>query len=401
MEPVSNVKLGISVPLRKLDGQTRWKWMAGSAAAMVTGVAQADTVQITQVDNSFFTGTSFLKTDLTGDLISDVGLVGNSTVSNSVISARGVPYDVSNNQVAVYMDGTVEIGRARGRYFDSTSDPGAYTFNNFTVSAGVGSGFVSLKSGTSTNAGSGNPVSVNGLVPLTFTDPRINSNQPTNGFLDMRAFNLDVSTHGVQIVRLVFDDSSTSAPAGVVPGGVNTEFAPEIDILGNGNSIATGDATPDMADGTDFGRTTLGSVVSHTFEIHNTGNALLRVGATDPSPGEFLVSDLSLELAPGASQIFTIEFAPVSVGSKFAIIAINSSDADESAYSFLVAGVGVGPEVAAPAMANSNEALQTAFTNKIKKLKKSFKKAKSSGNSAKARKIKAQIKKFKKKLAAL
>jgi len=45
--------------------------------------------------------------------------------------------------------------------------------------------------------------------------------------------------------------------------------------------------------------------------------------------------------------------------------------------------------------------LKIAFTSKIKKLKKQFKKAKSGGKVAKAKKIKAQIKKFKKKLRSL
>lgn len=60
--------------------------------------------------------------------------------------------------------------------------------------------------------------------------------------------------------------------------------------------------------------------------------------------------------------------------------------------------------VAPPAVippGNPEAALTTAFNNKIKKLKKKFKKAKSGRNSGKAKKIKAQIKKFKKKLAAL
>src|SRR5690606_1758897 len=72
--------------------------------------------------------------------------------------------------------------------------------------------------------GTGNKAGQSGLVPVTFTDARINGGQPTHGLLEVRAFSTSQTEHTVRLVRLVFDDASTAAPAGIVAGGSNREF---------------------------------------------------------------------------------------------------------------------------------------------------------------------------------
>src|SRR5437588_6143099 len=56
--------------------------------------------------------------------------------------------------------------------------------------------------------------------------------------------------------------------------------SPEIDVQGNGNSIADGDTTPQATDGTDFGTVSLGNALSHTFTILNTGTSPLNLIGT-------------------------------------------------------------------------------------------------------------------------
>ena len=51
-----------------------------------------------------------------------------------------------------------------------------------------------------------------------------------------------------------------------------TVSGPEIEVLGNGLTIATGDGTPQLVDGSDFGFATVtGAPVSRTFSIRNPG----------------------------------------------------------------------------------------------------------------------------------
>ena len=53
-----------------------------------------------------------------------------------------------------------------------------------------------------------------GAVPFAFTDARINNGVETNGFLDIEGLASN-SSASLQIHRLIFDDSSTTAPTGL------------------------------------------------------------------------------------------------------------------------------------------------------------------------------------------
>ena len=53
-------------------------------------------------------------------------------------------------------------------------------------------------------------------------------------------------------------------------------FDSQVEVAGNGQPIADGDATPDVADGTDFGSAqTNGGTVTRSFTVSNLGNAPL------------------------------------------------------------------------------------------------------------------------------
>jgi len=63
------------------------------------------------------------------------------------------------------------------------------------------------------------------IVPITFSDSRINGGIETTGFLEVRAFNTSLFESTVRLVRLVFDDASPFRPnSGVVAGGTNREW---------------------------------------------------------------------------------------------------------------------------------------------------------------------------------
>lgn len=120
---------------------------------------------------------------------------------------------------------------------------------------------------------------------------------------------------------------------------------PEIDIRGNGNSIANNDATPSGTDWTDFGNTT----VTRTFTIYNQGNTLLNLGAitfSGANAGEFSVSvPPASPVGAFSSTTFVVTFAPTATGTRNATISIVNNDNNENPYVFAIRGTGVAQEI--------------------------------------------------------
>ena len=127
------------------------------------------------------------------------------------------------------------------------------------------------------------------------------------------------------------------------PGANNVGIAtsPEIDVTGNGQSISTGDDTPSLDDGTDFGSAVAGSsAIERNFTINNTGDGDLNLdtvslaGSTDFSvtqPG-------NLTIAPGGSASFSVIFTPTTEGAQTATITVGNNDSDENPFTFDVVG---------------------------------------------------------------
>jgi VCBS repeat protein/putative Ig domain-containing protein/HYR domain-containing protein/HYDIN/CFA65/VesB family protein/S-layer family protein len=126
---------------------------------------------------------------------------------------------------------------------------------------------------------------------------------------------------------------------------------PEMNLRGNGLSIADGDTTPDAADHTDFGTVLVsGGIVSRTFTIENTGTAPLNLTGTPPdyvtisgaSAGDFTVTmQPSTPVSSGGSTTFTIQFDPSASGLRTATVSIANDDSNENPYDFAIQGMGV------------------------------------------------------------
>ena len=122
----------------------------------------------------------------------------------------------------------------------------------------------------------------------------------------------------------------------------NAISSPEMDVRGNANSIVDGDITPSIIDFTDYGTTSVGTNVTKTYFIHNTGNLNLNIGAITFSGAN--LTDFSVTtapaaiVAPGGSTSFVVTFAPPAIGTKTATLSILNDDANENPYNFNLVG---------------------------------------------------------------
>jgi len=124
---------------------------------------------------------------------------------------------------------------------------------------------------------------------------------------------------------------------------------PEIDVLGNGQSIISADSTPSSADHTDFGSVFLGlNPITRIYTIENSGDGVLNltgnpyVQITGPHASDFSVtSQPSTPIASkGGSITFTVSFDPSGAGLRTARISIANNDPDENPYTFAIQGTG-------------------------------------------------------------
>lgn len=121
----------------------------------------------------------------------------------------------------------------------------------------------------------------------------------------------------------------------------------EIDLQGNGLSIATGDTVTSVNDGTDFGPADINLVtVTRTFTILNTGSIALTISnptISGANASEFSITANPSTLIIGAnsSTTFQVTFNPSAVFTRVATINIANNDSDENPYTFAIQGSGL------------------------------------------------------------
>ena len=145
--------------------------------------------------------------------------------------------------------------------------------------------------------------------------------------------------------------------------GILTIYTPQdINIQGNAINIVSGDTTPSLTDGTDFGSVALGSTIVKTFTIQNTGGATLLFDSPEILLDEvdsFTITQApAASVAPGGSTTFQVTFTPTTTGSDTNILYIQTNDDDENPYIFTVTGTAT---LAVPVANAGTEVLQTSF----------------------------------------
>lgn len=117
--------------------------------------------------------------------------------------------------------------------------------------------------------------------------------------------------------------------------------APEINLIGNTNTIVDGDTTPSTTDFTDFSTV----AATRTFTIQNTGSldlTISNVSLTGTNASEFSILTMpNTTIAAGSSSVVVVKFNPTTIGLKTAQLNIDSNDSDESTYNFAIQATGV------------------------------------------------------------
>ncbi len=167
----------------------------------------------------------------------------------------------------------------------------------------------------------------------------------TNSSGDWSEATFSTDTPGTYTFELTVSDSIDT---NTVQVDVDVLLQQEIAVSGNGQEIANGDATPDLADHTDFGAVAgAGGTLVRTFSIGNTGQVDLNLTGTPlvAISGE-AAADFTVTSAPvtpvtaDGSTTFEITFDPSVVGIRTAVVSIAGNDPDENPYSFTIQGNG-------------------------------------------------------------
>lgn len=163
----------------------------------------------------------------------------------------------------------------------------------------------------------------------------------------------DPSAAGARTATLsIANDDSDENPYDFALSGAGAG-SPEMDVTGNGQSIADGDTTPVSGDHTNFGSIDVNDGhIERTFTIENTGDATLNLGSSSVTLSGADAADFSVFLQPfspisaGGSRTFRIRFDPSTAGVKSAMVSIANDDADESPYNFSISGTATtAPEI--------------------------------------------------------
>ncbi|MBT6554475.1 MAG: choice-of-anchor D domain-containing protein [Candidatus Marinimicrobia bacterium] len=140
-----------------------------------------------------------------------------------------------------------------------------------------------------------------------------------------------------------------------IDAGMEQNSFPEMNVVGNGNSIPDGDTSPGTADDTDFGSLSAvsGSVI-HTFTIDNAGGSanltlngspLVEISGTNAADFTLTTAPALTTLTTAQTTTFQITFDPIDNGLRSAVLSISNNDANENPYDFDIQGTGLAPEI--------------------------------------------------------
>jgi hypothetical protein len=141
-----------------------------------------------------------------------------------------------------------------------------------------------------------------------------------------------------------FSESNNDNNNHLIQVTITTTYSREINLLGNGQSIANNDSTPTTTDDTDFGYVDVASgVATRTFTIQNTGTGTLSLTGVPKvkitGSGDFSVAvQPTSPVAASGSTTCQITFNPSALGVRNATVNIINNDGNEAPYQFALRG---------------------------------------------------------------
>ncbi|MES2774716.1 MAG: FG-GAP-like repeat-containing protein [Bacteroidota bacterium] len=363
--------------------------------------------------NSFMVGSnpySITTGDFNGDGQSDIATANYGSKSVSVRYGDGAGYFTGNTTLAV---GNNPVSIIRGDFnIDGISDLAVSNLNsnNVSVMLGTGSGgfnqALTVTAGTNPRGLTTGDFNADGMPDLAIANSGTNTvsvrlgngtgsftgtteitvgagayavttgDYNGDGYLDLVAANYTNNTISVRLgngtgnFSTLFDYGAGTRPSSIATGDFNNDgkqdFATanygsnnvfihmgstaDISVSGNEVTIADGDATPSLADFTNYGRGVVATDNWRIFTIRNTGlsdlviNSITFKGA-DSAMFSTLFSSFPRTIPAGSSGSQYTNFKPTSPGLKSATININTNDCDEPLYSFAIAGMGMDTPV--------------------------------------------------------
>ncbi|MBK8700631.1 MAG: choice-of-anchor D domain-containing protein [Saprospiraceae bacterium] len=210
-----------------------------------------------------------------------------------------------------------------------------------------------IRTFTIQNTGSANltisGVSITGSHAADFTVTAMPSSPVTPGNNTSLQVTFNPSASGTRsaTINITNNDGDEATYDFAIQG---TGIDPEVNVQGNGNNIADGDATPTTTDHTDFGSQSVCSgTIVRTYTIQNIGSSTLNLA--NPSLSGTNAADFSVTANPSStvaaagSTTFQVTFNPSATGTRTATVTFTNDDCDEATYDFAIQGTGVDPEI--------------------------------------------------------
>ncbi len=302
-----------------------------------TGFTLWETLSTSLAPGVSDTFTVWLDTDVAGTKTGEISFATNDSDENPFhfqitgTVRLGPEVTVLGNGVSI-ANGDTTPGLGDHTDFGSVVLDGTAAYRTFTVRNDGGStltlGAVSVPTG------------------FTLTEPLSASLAP--GASDTFTVQLDTDPVGVKSGDITFstNDADENPFHFWIAGAVVLVAAPEMEVLGNGIPIASGDTTASLVDGTDFGTTDIGRTLTRTYTIDNRGLATLYLTGspqiTLSGSRDFSVAvQPEATVAAGGTTTFQIQFRPSGAGTQTATISIANNDGDENPYTFTIQGAGV------------------------------------------------------------
>ena len=195
------------------------------------------------------------------------------------------------------------------------------------------------------------PLAVSAIAPCTGTSAEF-------GWSPAAPFT--VAAGGATTLTVTYTPTAAGADAGCLALTSNDPDGPVADLAVQGTGLAAAAPRIGVAPASlDFGPVSVGLSAARTLTVSNTGTASL-TAALQRAAGtsaEFTVSPATLSLAPGASALVTVTYAPSAAGADAGALSIGSNDPATPTLAVPLAGSGA----AAPAPVIALDPASLAF----------------------------------------